>query len=138
MRRDRFSWLDDLTIWLLLVGGIILPILGWFVGVILLWSRGAWSYRDRLVGTLLLPGGLCAGVGLLFYGTHSTGLCASVIRAGSAAPGQTTCSPGTGLVLGPVGGLIIIAGLIVVPLGTAIYLARSLRQQRSSARRLAD
>jgi hypothetical protein len=39
---------------LLLIGGFIFYV-GWFVGLVLLWSSRAWSIKDKWIGTLLLP-----------------------------------------------------------------------------------
>src|SRR4051812_12124472 len=36
---------------------VLLPLV-WVVGVVLLWRSPAWTSRDKLVGTLLVPGGL--------------------------------------------------------------------------------
>lgn len=41
----------------LLIGGFVFGV-GWFVGLVLLWISDAWSVREKLVGTLLVPGGL--------------------------------------------------------------------------------
>ena len=43
---------------LLPIGGVVLPIVGWIAGVILLWVSPAWTTRDKVIGTLLVPGGL--------------------------------------------------------------------------------
>src|SRR6266542_4042978 len=51
---------------LLLVGGLVLPVIGWIVGVVLLWASNAWTVRDKLIGTLVLPGGLMLPFGLFF------------------------------------------------------------------------
>src|SRR5256885_872318 len=51
-------WFDWLTIPLLLFGGIIVPIFGWCVGVVLLWLSRVWSVREKLMATLVVPGGL--------------------------------------------------------------------------------
>ncbi len=56
---DRVGLHEWLAIPLLLVG-ISLLIVGWFVGVVLLWSSEIWTLRDKLVGTLVLPGGLAS------------------------------------------------------------------------------
>ncbi len=45
--------------WLLLAGGFAF-VVGWFVGVGLLWSSATWRLRDKLLGTLVWPGGLFA------------------------------------------------------------------------------
>lgn len=36
---------------------VLLPLV-WVVGIALLWRSRAWTTRDKLVGTLLVPGGL--------------------------------------------------------------------------------
>ena len=43
---------------LLPLGGIILQVIGWFIGVILLCSSRVWTTGEKLAGTLLFPGGL--------------------------------------------------------------------------------
>jgi hypothetical protein len=45
-----------LIVALLLFGGFAL--LGWFVGVALLWSNPCWTPRDKLLATFVWPGGL--------------------------------------------------------------------------------
>ena len=35
----------------------LLPLV-WVVGVVLLWRSRAWTLRDKLIGTLVVPGGL--------------------------------------------------------------------------------
>ena len=37
--------------------GLLLPFLGWFVGVVLLWTSDAWNRRDKIIGTVLTSGG---------------------------------------------------------------------------------
>lgn len=63
--RERFGVKHVQTTWreigaliLLPFGGFILPAFGWFAGVVLLWVSDAWSTRDKLIGTLVVPGGL--------------------------------------------------------------------------------
>lgn len=56
---DRRGPLEWSAIVLLLVGGFILGV-GWIVGVVLLWSSRAWNTREKLIGTLVVPGGLAA------------------------------------------------------------------------------
>lgn len=43
--------------WLILLGGFALGI-GWIVGAFFLWNSKIWRLKDKLVGTLVLPGGL--------------------------------------------------------------------------------
>ena len=45
----------------LLLIGAFLAVVGWVVGVVLLWRSRVWTLRDKLIGTLLWPGGLVTG-----------------------------------------------------------------------------
>ena len=96
-----------LAISLLLAGGFLF-VVGWFVGVVLLWSSRIWTLRDKLIGTLVLPGGLATSGFVLTFAAASTG-------SGSSSPG---------------GGLnylalVLLGGLLVgLPVLSAIYLSR--------------
>lgn len=54
----RIATRDVITIVLLLIGGVVLPVVGWIVGVVFLWSSNAWRARDKVLATLVVPGGL--------------------------------------------------------------------------------
>lgn len=54
-RRLDASGYTVLTIVLIAIGGIVIPVLGWGIGVAMLWSSRTWERRDKLVGTLVLP-----------------------------------------------------------------------------------
>jgi hypothetical protein len=79
--RPQPGWVEWLAIPLLLVGGIALlglgtlvgapgwfalPGLGWLAGVLLLWLSKVWTVRDKLLGTLIVPGGLLPAAYLTF------------------------------------------------------------------------
>jgi hypothetical protein len=49
------------TIVLLLLGAFFVGI-GWVVGVVALWRSRVWTVPEKLIGTLLWPGGLVTGV----------------------------------------------------------------------------
>ena len=62
----------------LLVGGLIVPLVGWLIGVVLLWVSNAWNVRDKIIGTVFVPGGLgLAGFIILLAGLTggSSGSC---------------------------------------------------------------
>jgi hypothetical protein len=48
-----------LEIWavVMLTLGSLIPVFGWAVGVVLLWSSGRWRRSEKLLGTLVVPGG---------------------------------------------------------------------------------
>lgn len=50
---------DAFVPWLIFLGAILFGI-GWLVGVVLLWRSATWRLFDKLLGTLVLPGGLFA------------------------------------------------------------------------------
>lgn len=56
----------------LLIGGLVVPLIGWIAGVILLWQSPRWTRRDKWIGTLIWPGGLLAPVVLLGLGGIAT------------------------------------------------------------------
>lgn len=60
--------LDIGTVILLLIGGFLIG-LGWIVGVVMLWASPRWRTSDKLLGTLVWPGGLAALLAVPRFGT---------------------------------------------------------------------
>ena len=110
------------AIFLLLLGGFVFG-LGWIVGLILLWSSRAWSTMDKLIGTVVIPGGLAASVYvLLLYrvpASRSISHCWSV-----GGPTHCISGPSSGPSAFAVAALLVVG---VSPIFTAIYLARRAR-----------
>ena len=52
---------EMVTIPLLFAGGILV-VVGWPAGALLLWTSPVWRIRNKLIGTLMLPGGLFGSV----------------------------------------------------------------------------
>lgn len=71
----------------MLTVGSLLPVVGWLVGVALLWSSRRWRVGEKLLGTLVVPGGpgVLLLLGLFAGGTDS---CTTSISG--------TLEPGTG------------------------------------------
>ena len=117
-RRGTAEWA---AIILLLLGGFIFGV-GWFVGLVLLWSSRAWTTRDKWIGTLVVPGGLATGVfiGLIVFSVGATKhICTSV------AGGVRHCSPAGGVSPGPsILGVVVFALLVLAPIATSVYLTR--------------
>jgi hypothetical protein len=128
----RAGALEWFAVVLLLVGGVVLPVVGWFVGVVLLWSSAVWRTRDKILGTLLVPGGLLTPI---WYLNHPVtpiepGLsCETRIHEGPPRSSITVCvqSPLVEWVA-----LAILIFLVVAPVLTAIHLARRARAARSA------
>jgi hypothetical protein len=91
---------DRFAIGLLLFGGFLFGI-GWLVGAILLWASSAWRVRDKLLGTLVFPGGLALPLYFL------------------AAP--------SGWLIPAWAGVVILAVLLIAPVLVAVHLHRSRR-----------
>jgi len=86
-RPSKAGWKEVGALVLLPIGGVILPVLGWFIGIVLLWISDAWSTRDKLVGTLLVPGGLLLPVALGVLASESSG-CGTVVTPQLSPPAE--------------------------------------------------
>jgi len=114
---------------------VLLPFL-WPVGVILLWISPAWKARDKVIGTLLPPGGY---LGILYFGL-------AVARVGASGGSGNSCTSSTDVlgnaqssctsaspleVIGTVLSLVLVIVLWILPLVTTGYLAIRLRWGRT-------
>jgi len=107
---------------LLLIGGFIF-IFGWVVGAVLLWSSRAWTAREKVLGTLVLPGGLAAVAWVALLSASGTDCGRS---GGPGRPTITRCTPGPSTLHNVLVGALLIA-LALAPLATAMFLARRAR-----------
>jgi uncharacterized membrane protein len=128
------GWMEVAALVLLLVGGLILPLVGWVIGVVLLWVSNAWNVRDKIIGTIFVPGGLGSSLFLLF------GL--GTLEPGASSSSSCDVDPATGRVLNCVDetvasstgvldvlGIVLLVALVVAPIITTVYLAYRLRRQ---------
>ena len=119
------------------IAALVFLIVMWPVGVILLWISPAWKVRDKVIGTLVPPGGYPA----IFI----LGLLAATTVSSSATSGPTCTSSAdtTGTVIqnvcttpsvihgaGSVAWVILVIVLWLLPLMTVGYLAIRLRWDR--------
>jgi hypothetical protein len=134
---------DKAIIALLLVGGFILGI-GWVVGVVMLWISSAWRVKDKIIGTLLVPGGLVLPLVLLFLGvvsptsmrtcsqsptiTGTSGVDGSVV----SLAGKVHCSGGTPIAVTVLFALLL-AVSVVGPFVGATWLSRHARRTPDTA-----
>jgi uncharacterized membrane protein len=114
---------------MLLIGGLVLPLLGWVIGVILLWVSNAWNVRDKIIGTIFIPGGLGVPVALalLATGTGGSVSCSPVanVRTGAIAP--TAGCPDGGASTHYLA-IIAVTVLLLAPILTTAYLAYRMRR----------
>jgi uncharacterized membrane protein len=112
---------------MLLVGGLVLPLLGWVVGVILLWVSNAWNVRDKIIGTIFIPGGLGVPVALvLLAGTGGSVSCSPVANVPTGAIAPTAGCPDGGASTHYLA-LIAVTVLLLAPILTTAYLAYRMR-----------
>jgi hypothetical protein len=88
----RLGGLEISAVIFLLIGGIVIPFIGWLVGVVLLWVSPRWGRSDKLMGTLVWPGGLLAPIVLLAAGVLAVGVPTSECTTGASSAGTLTSS----------------------------------------------
>ena len=113
-KRDR--WVP----WLVLAGAFLMGI-GWFIGIAWLWSSQTWNRKEKIVATLLVPGGVALPLSvLLFSVTTRTSDCSSL-----GGPGQPTVTHCVGKWLAiPSTSILILGILLVVPVIVAVNLEK--------------
>jgi hypothetical protein len=132
------GWIEVGALVLLLVGGLIIPVVGWFIGVVLLWVSNAWNMRDKIIGTLFVPGGLGLSVLLLTISLAGSGggMGITGCEFDPATGREFNCSttettdPTTFL---DILGIILIVALLATPIITTTYLAYRLRRHPAAA-----
>jgi uncharacterized membrane protein len=112
------------------IAAIVLLLLFWPVGVVLLWISNAWTTRDKLIGTLVPPGGylgiLLAGP-LLLWATVGPTCATSSDQFGRVI--SSTCPSGGQQALIDIGFALIAVFYLVSPILSAVYLAIQLRRR---------
>jgi hypothetical protein len=107
---------EAVTVFLLLVGGVLLPVVGWLLGAVMLVGSSRWSARDKLAGLLVWPGGLAVPTALVAFAP--TRECVYVDDpSGHRHGGQCTGTAISGWL-----GVPLLALAVVGPLVTAGYL----------------
>jgi hypothetical protein len=131
---------DVVTVLLVLLGGVVglflvfgmwSAIAVWSVGLVLLWSSPRWAVREKLLGSLIWPGGLLAPLFVLFL------LPARVCTAtGSAENGSSVTT--TELCTGPELPFWLQVAILVIgvagPVAVAFHLLRRAGRGRSLSR----
>ena len=122
-----YGRVDRFAPWLILFGGFVV-IVGWLAGVVLLWNSSVWTTRDKLLATLIWPGGLAAafyavGIGISPPVSLQTSAC-------SGGPGLVThcmSQPGPGA-FHVIAAILILVILIVGPIVVNVRLIRIYRR----------
>ncbi len=116
----------------LLIGGFLF-VVGWFVGLVFLWVSDAWTTGEKLVGTLLVPGGL---VPAFLIGTGALGgyseTCAATGDPATGAELSMVCTGGPSLAA-RIFWIALSVICIVGPFFTTIFLARRMKKPAATA-----
>ncbi len=116
--RERFGILaapaKPATPWLEVIAlvALVIPILGWVVGVVLVWLSRLWTTRDKLIGTLGGLSWLVAGLGTLTLSARGS----TAVGSGPLGPAET-------------GALEVVMFVVpfLLPIAAAVYLGFRLR-----------
>jgi hypothetical protein len=117
--RPATPWLEVIALVVL-----VIPFLGWIVGVVLVWLSRRWTTRDKLIGTIGGMSWLLAGLG-------------TILASGAGGPVPEPGDPSAGLApvgatgLGPIELLLFVLPF-VLPVAAAIYLGFRLRAETAS------
>ena len=130
MSAQRPGRLESFALFMLLAGQLLLPVLGWLIGVACVWQSRVWTVRDKLIAALVPPGGF-APAAYLLLGPGPAEDCSGFTTASGES--HEVCSGG----LSPLAQAFLIGLLVVLavaPFVTAFYLHRRARPPRAGAR----
>jgi len=116
---------EYLVLMLLPIGGVVIPVLGWLIGAILLAGSTVWTSREKVIGLLVVPGGLLPAALLGFVGGGS---CAEIMMDGRVI--EQTCSGGT---LPPWLAYVILAVLVIGPIWTVFFLMSRMNRRAATS-----
>ncbi|HVQ96416.1 MAG TPA: hypothetical protein VMU51_35690 [Mycobacteriales bacterium] len=105
---------------------ILLALLGWTSGAVLLWTSAWWRPNEKLLGTLVVPGGLGLLVVMALLPVQQ---CVIVDNLDGTA-GVETC---TGSTLPPAVSIPLAAVLLIAPLAVAVVLLIRAQNRRHQA-----
>ena len=67
-RASAQRWYVVVTAALLYFGGLVVPLAGWVVGIMMLWASPLWTRNEKLIATIVQP-----AVGVLLFGIFAIG-----------------------------------------------------------------
>jgi len=115
--RGRREWA---ALILLPLGGFAFGV-GWLVGLAALWSSRLWTTREKLIGTLIVPGGIATAL-LVVVATGTKRRCIGF----DGGPVHCTPSGGPGAAMAALR-IVLVVLCVLGPIVSAVYLARRAR-----------
>ncbi|MFZ0089232.1 MAG: hypothetical protein WAL63_06990 [Solirubrobacteraceae bacterium] len=127
---DRRSWREWAAVILLPLGGFAFGV-GWLVGLILLWSSRLWTTREKLIGTLIVPGGIATTLlVVVLTGTKRRCRGFATVNPPTALVGRVHCTPGAGPSAATTAlQIALVVFCVLGPVVSAVYLARRARDR---------
>lgn len=124
IRRSKPGIREVATLILLPLGGF-LWIIGWAVGAILLATSTVWTSREKVIGLLVVPGGLLPAV---LFGLMGGGgkVCSQFSSNGRVI--SETCTGGMSVWLA----YVILAGLVIAPMWTVFFLLSRMNRRAAT------
>ena len=116
---------------LLLLFGTGLFLVGWFVGVVMLWSSRAWTTGEKVLGTLILPGGVFGAFWILASSiTGSSSICTggpTLVGPGAHIRHLATHCTGGSSTIATILAIALVALIVIAPIAVAVMLVRHAR-----------
>lgn len=103
--------------------------MGWLIGLILLWSSRLWTTRDKLIGTLIVPGGIATAVWMVLVLTGTGASAQRCSRFATQVGGvirsrDVRCTSSAAPSITPtVWQIALIVFFVLGPIVSAVYLA---------------
>jgi uncharacterized membrane protein len=115
--------LEGFAIFFLLLGAAVIPVIGWFLGVALLWISKVWSVKDKLIGTFVIPGGLAVVPLLFLIAPLSVEPCTEGPRGEGPGDAATMICSRDASGSEPLA-IVLMVVITLLPVATSIYLGR--------------
>ncbi len=115
-------------------GSVLLPVVGWLIGIAIMWTSVRLRTRDKVLGTLVVPGGVG---GLLYLGLITTRSCltsSTTNAAGQTVTTEDTCHDLSVWLQRFESGAAIVA--LIAALLVPFYLLNLARQHANAEERL--
>jgi hypothetical protein len=114
---------------IMLTLGSFIPVLGWLIGAVLLWSSARWRPSEKLLGTLVVPGG--PGLLLLLTALPAR-VCVGSSSPTPAGTPVTTTETCTGFAFPPAIGIPLVVTIFVAPFVVAAVLLHRVRARAAA------
>ena len=112
----------ELAAVLLLTIGSLIPFVGWIAGVICLWASKRWRSWEKLLGTLIVPGGPLSLVWISVFWLPSQVCQTDSVSSGASGKAADTTTTCTGFAFDPAVGIPLFLFVLVAPIVVAGWL----------------